>query len=215
MSKIIIQEQKNRVIELYKEGTLQNLEIMKLCDISLKTLYKILDENGIDKKNHPLEVEVVRIAVEMYKKDYKLSEIYEKTGISCATLYKELDERKIPRRIMCSDRKTEKKDKLESEDSDNIIELYLLGKTKTQISIELVVAYKTVKDTIEQAIKKGIICQNPKETEKQNNTQKVIAIAKLINELKDDDIVVRDVARAFKVSERCLYYHVQKQKESL
>lgn len=103
MSKIITQEQKNRVIELYKEGTLQNLEIMKLCGISLKTLYKILDENGIDKKNHPLEVEVVRIAVEMYKKDYKLSEIYEKTGISCATLYKELDERKIPRRIMCSD----------------------------------------------------------------------------------------------------------------
>ena len=31
MSKIITQEQKNRVIELYKEGTLQNLEIMKLC----------------------------------------------------------------------------------------------------------------------------------------------------------------------------------------
>ena len=30
---------------------------------------------------------------------------------------------------MCPDRKTEKKDKLESEDSDNIIELYLLGKT--------------------------------------------------------------------------------------
>lgn len=216
MYKRISESDKKRAIELYEKGELSNLEILKVCDINLKTLYKILDEAGVQKKKKRLDDAIDEVSVEMYRNGYTLKEIFERTGTNNVRLYKALDKEGVPRRKeMPTGRRgktKEEKDEalLSLNETDRIIEMYVSGITRTKIAVELNIPYEKVKRIVELAIENDAIAKNEKECDLVRNREKAKKIADMIIELDDETLVVTEIAEAFHISHFLIYYQLRK-----
>ena len=207
--KRISDKTKKQLIHLYTQTNTSVVVISSVLDISIKTIYKILDENNIErraKKEYDLA-----LAVEMYKAGAYLADIHRESNIDCTNLYKELDRQSIPRRkVVYTRNQTQSHTVLENEDA--IIEYYMENKSLTEIAKTLVISYPVVKRVITNALELGIIQEREMDINKQKQQANVQKIAQLYVDL-DIDVKIRDVAKVFCVNEWNLYYAVAKLKK--
>ena len=195
---------KKQLVHLYTETNTSVVVISSVLDISIKTIYRILDENNIERRQKK-ECDL-NLAVELYKEGAYLRDIYKESNIDSTALYKELDRQSIPRRKEVHTRKQIQSSTV-TENEDAIIEYYMDNKTLTEIAKALAISYKVVKDVISNALEEGIIQEREMDVNKQKEQQYVQQLARLYVEMSRD-IKIRDVARVFQVSEAKLYYAV-------
>lgn len=205
MGKKISDKIKNNVVYMYTKTNTPVLGIASILDISIKTLYKILDENKIERRPKP--VPNLELAVKLYEDGVILSEIYERANINCATLYKELDRRNISRRHVVISRNQNVSSTV-NENYDAIIELYMADKSLTQIANELYISYPVVKRTIDEALESKIIEIRQIDIEKEKERECVERIAQLYIDM-GKDIKIRELAKIMQVNEMKLYHKIE------
>lgn len=207
--KKISDKTKKQLIHLYTQTNTSVVIISSVLDISIKTIYRILDENNIERRAKK-ECDLT-LAVEMYKEGAYLSDIYRESNIDCARLYKELDKQNIPRRKEAHSRNQTQSHSV-SENEDAIIEYYMENKSLTEIAKILMISYSVVKKVIRNALETGIIQERERDINKQKQQEYVQKIAQLYVDL-ETNAKIRDVAKVFCVNESNLYYAVAKLKK--
>lgn len=207
--KKISDKTKKQLIHLYTQTNTSVVIISSVLDISIKTIYKILDTNNIERRAKK-ECDLT-LAVEMYKEGAYLSDIYRESNIDCVGLYKELDKQNIPRRKETHNR-NQLPSPIVSKNEDTIIEYYMENKSLTEIAKTLMISYPVVKKVITNALETGIIQEREIDTNKKKQHEQIQKIAQLYVEL-ETNAKIRDVAKAFCVNESNLYYAVSKLKK--
>lgn len=200
---------KKQLVHLYTETNTSVVVISSVLDISIKTIYRVLDENKIERRQKK-ECDL-NLAVEMYKEGAYLKDIYKESNIDNVALYKELDRKNIPRRKEVHTRNQTQSSTV-TENEDMIIEYYMDNKTLTEIAKTLVISYPIVKDVISNALAEGIIQEREMDVNKQKEQQYIQQLARLYVE-RDKNIKIRDVAKVFQVSESKLYHAVSSLKK--
>lgn len=207
--KKISEQQKNNVAILYQRTNLKVYEIAKITDVSAPSVMNIIKQKDIlPRRMENFDKDELERALLMYEAGYRLSEILSQCEISQNRLYSAIDARGIERRrnICTRNRKIRHKSKKEQ-----IIKLYQEEKSISQIARELDISTDTVKRNIMQAIKNGE-AQVSKRYSKEE-TEQLDSIAEMIVKCKNK-VTIRDIAKAFKVDEKKLYYRVLKQKRN-
>lgn len=207
--KKISDKTKKQLIHLYTQTNTSVVIISSVLDISIKSIYRILDEYTIERR--PKKEYDLTLAVEMYKEGAYLSDIYRESNIDCLTLYKELDKQNIPRRKEIHSRNRTQSHTI-SENEDSIIEYYMENKSLTEIAKTLMISYPVVKKVITNALETGTIQEREIDTNKKKQHEQIQKIAQLYVEL-ETNAKIRDVAKAFCVNESNLYYAVAKLKK--
>lgn len=207
--KKISEQQKNNVAILYQRTNLKVYEIAKITDVSAPSVMNIIKQKDIlPRRMENFDKDELERALLMYEAGYRLSEILSQCEISQNRLYSAIDARGIERRknICTRNRKSRHKSKKEQ-----IIKMYQEEKSISQIARELDISTDTVKRNIMQAIKNGE-AQVSKRYSKEE-TEQLDSIAEMIVKCKNK-VTIRDIAKAFKVDEKKLYYRVLKQKRN-
>lgn len=207
--KKISDKTKKQLIHLYTQTNTSVVIISGVLDISIKTIYRILDENNIERR--PKKEYDLTLAVEMYKEGAYLADIYRESNTDCASLYKELDKQNIPRRKEIHSRNQTQSHTV-SENEDAIIEYYMENKSLTEIAKTLMISYAVVRKVITNALEAGIIQEREMDLNKQKQQEHVQKIAQLYVDL-ETNAKIRDVAKVFCVNESNLYYAVAKLKK--
>lgn len=207
--KKISEQQKDNVAILYQNTKLKVYEIAKITDVSALSVMNIIKQKDISpRRMENFDEDELERALLMYEAGYRLSEILSQCEIPQNRLYSAIDARGIERRknICTRNRKSRHKSKKEQ-----IIKMYQEEKSISQIARELDISTDTVKRNIMQAISNGE-AQVSKRYSKEE-TEQLDSIAEIIVKCKNK-VTIRDIAKAFKVDEKKLYYRVLKQRRN-
>ena len=205
--KKISEEQKDIVVNLYKETRLQNYEIARICNISNGSIFKILKERGIEPKSlFDDSKDVVDKAVNMYEMGYEVNVIKEQCKIPQNRLYTAIDARGIKRRKCIY---TQARNIHVNPKRKEVLLEYQKGSSFSGISRKLGISENTVSRYVKQAIKDGEIEVSERYSTEENNYIK--KVAELIVKSKKK-LLIREVAQAFQIDEQKLYYRVAKVK---
>lgn len=192
---------------MYQATDLEVYKIAKICDVSTASVTNILKERQIPlKRAVAFSKKNVDRAIKMYQKGYEVKRILEECQIPQNQLYLEIDARGIERRKENSVRTAGKNIHPKR---DKMIDLYLQGKSYSEIERELDVSYATVRRYILQAIEDGEAEVSERYSPELKEYLK--SIAKIIVESKQT-LCIRQVARALKVDEKKLVYLVAKER---
>ena len=203
--KTISKKQKDNVVTLYQATDLEVYKIAKICDVSTASVTNILKERQIPlKRAVAFPKKNVDKAVRMYQKGYEVKRILEECQIPQSQLYLEIDARGIERRKENSVRTAGKNIHPKR---DKMIELYLQGKSYSEIERELDVSYATVKRYIVQAIEDGEVEVSERYSPVSEEYLKSVAEIFVGSKQK---LSIREVAKALKVDEKKLCYRVAK-----
>lgn len=203
--KTISKKQKDNVVTLYQATDLEVYKIAKICDVSTASVTNILKERQIPlKRVVAFPKKNVDKAVKMYQKGYEVKRILEECQFSQNQLYLEIDARGIERRKENSVRTAGKNI---HQKRDKMIELYLQGKSYSEIERELDVSYATVRRYIVQAIEDGEVEVSERYSPVSEEYLKSVAEIFVRSKQK---LSIREVAKALKVDEKKLCYRVAK-----
>ena len=205
----ITEKQKNDVVTLYQETKLQVYQIAKICDVSVGSVTNIIKQKGISpKRRERVDIDKLERALSMYELGYRIREILSQCEIPESQLYSEIDARGIERRkkISTRHRKCRRHPKI-----NQMLELYQEEKSISEIAKELDISTDTVKRNVVKAISNGEVEISERYLKTEEELLDSIAAAIVKSRKK---VIIRDVAKAFQVDEKKLYYRVVKQKRN-
>ena len=205
----ISEQQKNDVVTLYQETKLQIYQIAKMCDVSVASVTNIINQKGVSpKRRERVDIDKLERALSMYELGYRIREILSQCEIPESQLYSEIDARGIERRknISTRHRKCRRHPKI-----NQMLELYQEEKSISEIAKELDISTDTVKRNVVKAISNGEVEISERYLKTEEELLDSIAAAIVKSRKK---VIIRDVAKAFQVDEKKLYYRVVKQKRN-
>jgi transposase-like protein len=208
MSNIISEVQKERAIKLYKESSLTITEIAKLCKISEATIHKIVKEKKIStRSNRDYSEEELQIAAKLYKDGMSVKEIKEFVQVPLNQLYETIDNMGIARR--CKSYSAAREPKI---DKIKVLEEYKKNQTYSEISKTLNISQSSVTKIVDNALLKNEIELSERYTAEIWDKEYCSKVAELII-LSKNGLLVKDVAKAFKLNCKKLYYIVERMKK--
>lgn len=140
MYRIINEEIKNKIEEMYHENKVPVWKIANTLRISEKTLQNTVNERGLSKRNRHCSEDCISKAVAMYEQGKLCQDILNTTGVTSKDLYAEIDNRNIPRRRSHYSTRIKK----ENPNKKKILALYESGKSRREISLALDLPYDFV-----------------------------------------------------------------------
>lgn len=202
--KVINDKTKDNIVKLYTESNLRRVEIASILNVSTATIGNVLVERNVQlRRDTRLKRIDINRAVAMYEQGHYLEEIYNVTGIDCCLLYKELDERNVPRRRTYSGGPKKQKESVHTKD---VIALYQEGKKVSEIALELLLDQQSVKRIIDTELEKGTIAICPVDIAKEKEKERISDIAKLYTIfMSKEKVTIRQIAKELNVNEQILY----------
>lgn len=205
------QETLEKVLMLYMTSKKSKIQIAKECNVSDSYVGKVLNAFHLKKLCTDYPQDTLDSAVNLYIDGERIDDILEATGITRAILYRELDERQIERRLEKSFKNQPKK-----VCEELVYEMYQKNMSISQIAKELEVSVNTINRIITEGLESEEMQISDKDLEDKLQNEICIKLAPVIvMQQKNCEISIRDVAKAFGVKERKLYYRVAEAKKEM
>lgn len=213
MSNRITDEMKDNIVKLYTETDAGITVIRSVLGIGKGTFYKVLKERGVE-TGKAYKAADVETAIHMYKSGETVKKIAEETGISNRRLYKEIEERKIPKRekrVTARHSDFIERTKIQQE---YIIEHYKSGENCVEIAKALCMDYATIKSVVLDAARKGVLSAvRDCDIKLAEERRKAQVLAYVYIHMKDEDKPSpKELAEMFQIDVRRLHYAIGKEK---
>lgn len=141
------EEMKNEIEKMYRENKVPVWKIVNELELGLSAVNCIMSKRGVPTRTKQIPKENILRAVEMYEEGCSVFDICNDAGVATKELYDELDRRNIPRRRNRYQHSAEWLKK-ENPKHKKIVELYEMGKSKREISVEVDMCYHAVDKVI-------------------------------------------------------------------